>query len=498
MLHNLTACSSSLISHSQEIQRQKRVKFKIIERKYFKPPQEENLLTWDAKEQMRFLNQEYSDEWPVDRLAESFPTSREGVIKILKSKWHPQNLKEVVRHDRRVRARWLALSEAGDGKCQGGPLELRYQKLIEMGKLAYAAGNPSLPMPQSQTFLTDGSDATIIKALVQKSNSDNPRTNLIQKRPPTKPVGKFESLVKDYCESKPKEEIKKKSDEKMLAYANHQSESQKLLEKVVIETVPMVKSSNSKLNTDLLSGPHQENDESTGQIKEQKEDGSLLDYIQERERLYSSQADAILEGQIEIPEDHLLDIPPVSNLHTAQLHPTGHRTLSKNAPGSHPSEMVSSSRGNPQADQLDLPAKRSGRRSLRMRREQSEDRTLEMDMERLQMEGTGKISQSGMNLDNLENNRKPVKKYNIDKEKAEVLNRIRYEFSSTKGGLDEPGDEEVYIYTEEGGYQYPFGRTDRQLRIKVPKQSQEGSQSRVYQKDKAVYDEDGELLYRIP
>lgn len=66
----------------EEIKHQRRVKFKIIEKKYFKRAQDLNLLTWDAKEQMRYLHNEYPDEWTVDRLAESFPVSFEGVIKV--------------------------------------------------------------------------------------------------------------------------------------------------------------------------------------------------------------------------------------------------------------------------------------------------------------------------------------------------------------------------------------------------------------------------------
>jgi len=55
---------------------------KIIEKKYFKTPQETNFLSWDAKEQIRYLHAEFPDEWTAERIATSFPISEEGVKKV--------------------------------------------------------------------------------------------------------------------------------------------------------------------------------------------------------------------------------------------------------------------------------------------------------------------------------------------------------------------------------------------------------------------------------
>ena len=55
---------------------------KIIERKHFKKEQEINLLTYDAKEQIRYLNGEYPEEWTPERISKSFPISVEGVRKV--------------------------------------------------------------------------------------------------------------------------------------------------------------------------------------------------------------------------------------------------------------------------------------------------------------------------------------------------------------------------------------------------------------------------------
>ena len=112
---------------SEEEKLKKKIMHKMIERKYYKKPQEVCLLTWDAKEQIRFLNNEYPDEWTVDRLAESFPTSREGIIKILKSRFQPKSLAEIVKHDERVHRNWKQLQDGKTkGVAVGGPITSRY------------------------------------------------------------------------------------------------------------------------------------------------------------------------------------------------------------------------------------------------------------------------------------------------------------------------------------------------------------------------------------
>ena len=75
----------------RHVQRQQRnLKKKIVERKYFKKPQEVNLLTWKAKEQIRFLHNEFPEEWTPEQLAESFPISLEGVHQLLNSSYTPR------------------------------------------------------------------------------------------------------------------------------------------------------------------------------------------------------------------------------------------------------------------------------------------------------------------------------------------------------------------------------------------------------------------------
>lgn len=67
-----------LICREQE-KRHKITTLKIIEKKYFKKPKEPNLLTWTAKEQLKYLNSMDPGLWTPEKLAESFPISVEGV-----------------------------------------------------------------------------------------------------------------------------------------------------------------------------------------------------------------------------------------------------------------------------------------------------------------------------------------------------------------------------------------------------------------------------------
>lgn len=161
---------------SEEEKLKQKTKFKVIERKYFKKSQEINLLTWDAKEQIRFLSNEYPDEWTVDRLSESFPVSRDGVVKLLKSQFRPKSLEEVVKHDRRVQKNWKQLKEGKrKGMLAGGPIISRYEEILKN-----AAGNPSLPMPDlNRLLLSSGKTRT---------RHDKP--------------GAFLSIVKDYCDKR--------------------------------------------------------------------------------------------------------------------------------------------------------------------------------------------------------------------------------------------------------------------------------------------------------
>ena len=124
------------------------VKRKIIERKFFKPPQEVNLLTWSAKEQIRYLNQTFPDEWTPDRLSQSFPISREGVVRLLRSTYVPRTLADIYRHDSRVQKTVKALKpgRGAERALTGGG----DQSTSLTQRLANFSGILSLPRRQTE------------------------------------------------------------------------------------------------------------------------------------------------------------------------------------------------------------------------------------------------------------------------------------------------------------------------------------------------------------
>lgn len=70
-----------------------------------------NLLTWDAKEQIKYLNLNYPEEWTVERIVESFPIDEASCRKLLKSHWAPRTLEELIKHDEKVIRNWAQLAD---------------------------------------------------------------------------------------------------------------------------------------------------------------------------------------------------------------------------------------------------------------------------------------------------------------------------------------------------------------------------------------------------
>ncbi|XP_029643645.1 uncharacterized protein LOC115218035 [Octopus sinensis] len=113
-------------------QEKKKVKLKILERKYFKTPQEANFLTWRAKEQIRFLNAEYPEEWTLERLSQSFPISKTGLIKLLSSTY-VMDSEKILKHDSNVKKRWKKLN--AELSLNERVVSPEFKHLIESGKL---------------------------------------------------------------------------------------------------------------------------------------------------------------------------------------------------------------------------------------------------------------------------------------------------------------------------------------------------------------------------
>ncbi|GAB1605976.1 uncharacterized protein LOC115218035 [Argonauta hians] len=152
----------------------KKLKLKILQRKYFKEPQEVNFLTWKAKEQIRFLNAEYPEEWTPDRLAESFPISKQGLWKLLSSSFVLRTPEQILRHDSQVHNRWKKLKK--ELSLDEGSVSPEFQHLIESGKLELlknAGGLMEAPKLPTE--------------MITRTTANTQRK-----------VGRFESIVKDY------------------------------------------------------------------------------------------------------------------------------------------------------------------------------------------------------------------------------------------------------------------------------------------------------------
>lgn len=109
----------------EDIRARNRVKLAIIKKKLDKLEGRAvsgmNLLTWDAKEQIKHLNLNYPETWTPERICESYPITLDYCKKLLRSKWAPRTLEEIAKHDQRVLNNWkeMAKSEKSEqGKFQ--------------------------------------------------------------------------------------------------------------------------------------------------------------------------------------------------------------------------------------------------------------------------------------------------------------------------------------------------------------------------------------------
>jgi hypothetical protein len=73
-----------------------------------------NLLTWDAKEQIKYLHLKHPEIWTVEKLADSFPITIESCKKLLRSNWAPKTLDDLIKHDNKVIRNWKLVTERDD------------------------------------------------------------------------------------------------------------------------------------------------------------------------------------------------------------------------------------------------------------------------------------------------------------------------------------------------------------------------------------------------
>ncbi len=117
-----------------------------------------NLLTWDAKEQIKHLNLEDPEQWTPEKIADSYPIELENVKKLLRSKWSPRTLEDLAKHDEKVIKNWQTLAESvGSGETLGPAVNL-YEDMIKSNRIAlmkYACGLPGVEFERSKIIASD-------------------------------------------------------------------------------------------------------------------------------------------------------------------------------------------------------------------------------------------------------------------------------------------------------------------------------------------------------
>lgn len=125
----------------------------LIKRKYFKYEQETNLLTYSAKEQIRYLHEMDSSTWNPKKISESFPISENGAKKLLKNNSVLTCPERIKQHDAKVTQRWDILKTG-----RWSPLISDItQQLYRKGELIQTnySGNSTLPKKMENKIISD-------------------------------------------------------------------------------------------------------------------------------------------------------------------------------------------------------------------------------------------------------------------------------------------------------------------------------------------------------
>ncbi|CAG5132936.1 unnamed protein product [Candidula unifasciata] len=81
-------------------------RYKTLEHKFFRKPSPPDLLTWAAKEQIRYLHSLDPEEYSVEALSDLFPVSEEIIKQMIKSKIRMIREKDMLQHDENVQKNW--------------------------------------------------------------------------------------------------------------------------------------------------------------------------------------------------------------------------------------------------------------------------------------------------------------------------------------------------------------------------------------------------------
>ncbi|CAG0916294.1 unnamed protein product [Notodromas monacha] len=153
--HNYFKKVDSFHAEDQSIGMSASMRYRMIERKSFQDlaPREPDLLTWIAKEKIRYLNLKDPQSWTPEKLAESFPCSVRKIKEILRSKWVPKSSNDLEKHDDSVLEAWKVI-----GKNLGGPLSTKaVDKVTSSSRIGLAwSGSAILPNRKAKSLPDNG------------------------------------------------------------------------------------------------------------------------------------------------------------------------------------------------------------------------------------------------------------------------------------------------------------------------------------------------------
>ncbi|KAK7010938.1 hypothetical protein BgiMline_002578 [Biomphalaria glabrata] len=145
---------------------------KTIERKFFKKPDPPNLLTWSAKEQIRFLHEQYPEEWTVEKLADSFPVDKACIKKVLTSRLRLHREEDIAQHDLEVQKNWTDLKVAIESGQQDNDIYSNLKNINNETLISNASGISYCPLPPiKKKQLKIGPFSSIVKDCLEKKDS---------------------------------------------------------------------------------------------------------------------------------------------------------------------------------------------------------------------------------------------------------------------------------------------------------------------------------------
>ncbi|BFY97213.1 hypothetical protein BsWGS_00252 [Bradybaena similaris] len=142
-------------------------RYRTIGNKFFRKPSPPNLLTYAAKEQIRYLHKLDPEEWSVQALSDLFPVSEEIIRQTIKSKLRIYRQKEVLQHDQEVQKNWdnLMVSLENDDPAISDDIVQPFMNLQDEIVIQNATGILDLPFPvrNPDKFYPKGDFSAIVK-----------------------------------------------------------------------------------------------------------------------------------------------------------------------------------------------------------------------------------------------------------------------------------------------------------------------------------------------